>query len=162
MTVHWSYSRIFQATLPLEYQFSRAPDDLPISLLSRSYMVDLSMQKSMVTLNFDHTGTKMSNAMDARTLRSIALGQIHNGAGTCKFFSPHTGKVFTDIPISTTYQLPPRRRQVPDQLNLSYIEDTDKRHLLSYHIRALKEIPTIARPAIEELTNLTKKGVLTG
>ena len=37
----------------------------------------------------------MSNAMDARTLGSIALGQIHNGAGTCKFFSLHTGKVFT-------------------------------------------------------------------
>ena len=39
-------------------------------------------------------------------------------------------------------------------------------HLLSYHMtarRAMKEIPTIARPAIiEELTNLTKKGVLTG
>ena len=33
--------------------------------------------------------------MDARTLGSIALGQIHNGAGTCKFFSQHTGKVFT-------------------------------------------------------------------
>ena len=54
----------------------------------------------------------------------------------------------------------------PDRLNLSCLEDTDKGHLLSYHMtvrRAMKEIPTRARPAIiEELTNLTKKGVLTG
>ena len=252
----------------------------------------------------------MSNAMDARTLGSIALGQIHNGVGTCKFFSLHTGKVFTanhftvlpmtnlvvehlnkmarkdlkpparepvfrlhgtdlsdsppsvklddfspkeltqgppitvpvdetdednspieltdalpevldesthhilrsdkpirgveestveeqrehihvqyderthndnideempeliddseekDIPKTTTYQLPPRTRRAPDRLNLSCTEDTDKGHLLSYHMtarRAVKEIPTIARPAIiEELTNLTKKGLLTG
>ena len=39
--------------------------------------------------------TKMSNAMDARTLGSIALGQIHNEAGTSEIFSVHTGKDFT-------------------------------------------------------------------
>ena len=222
----------------------------------------------------------MSNAMDARTLGSIALGQIHNGVGTCKFFSLHTGKVFTanhftvlpmtnlvvehlnkmarkdlkpparepvfrlhgtdlsdsppsvklddfspkeltqgppitvpvdetdednspieltdalpevldesthhilrsdkpirgveestveeqrehihvqyderthndnideempeliddseekDIPKTTTYQLPPRTRRAPDRLNLSCTEDTDKGHLLSYHMTA--------------------------
>ena len=39
--------------------------------------------------------TMASNAMDARTLGSIALGQIHNGAGIREFFSLHTGKVFT-------------------------------------------------------------------
>ena len=69
------------------------------------------------------------------------------------------------IPTSTTYQLPPRTRRAPNRLDLLCIEDTDKGHLLSYHMtarRAMKEIPTIARPAIiEELTNLTKKGLLT-
>ena len=44
--------------------------------------------------------TKMSNTMDAGTLRSIALGQIYNGAGTCKFFSLHTGKVFTVLSMT--------------------------------------------------------------
>ena len=39
--------------------------------------------------------TKMSNSMEARTLGSIALGQIHHGTGTCKFLSLHTGKPFT-------------------------------------------------------------------
>ena len=38
---------------------------------------------------------KMSNSMEARTLGSIALGQIHNGTGTCKFLSLRTGKPFT-------------------------------------------------------------------
>ena len=33
--------------------------------------------------------------MEARTLGSIAPGQIHNGTGTCKFLSLHTGKPFT-------------------------------------------------------------------
>ena len=70
-----------------------------------------------------------------------------------------------DIPTSTTYQLPPRTRRAPDRLNHSCLEDTDKGHLLSFYMtarRAMKEILTIARPAIiEELTDLKKKGVCT-
>ena len=37
----------------------------------------------------------MSNSIEARTLGSIALGQIHNGTRTCRFLSLHTGKPFT-------------------------------------------------------------------
>ena len=65
-------------------------------------------------------------------------------------------------------QRPIRTKRAPERLNLSCIEDTytDKVHHLSYHMtarRAMKEIPDKARPAIiDELTNLTKKGVLTG
>ena len=39
--------------------------------------------------------TKMSNSMKARNLGSIALGQIHNGTGTCKLLSLHTVRPFT-------------------------------------------------------------------
>ena len=55
----------------------------------------------------------------------------------------------------------------PSKLNLSCIEEMymDKGRHLSYHItamRAMKEISYKAKPAIiDELTNLTKKGVLT-
>ena len=69
---------------------------------------------------------------------------------------------------AAAYQRPIRTKRAPERLNLSCIEDTDtdKGHHLSYHMtarRAMKEISDKARPAIiDELTNLTKKGVLTG
>ena len=37
----------------------------------------------------------MSNSIEARTSCFIALGQIHNGTGTCRFLSIHTGEPFT-------------------------------------------------------------------
>ena len=74
--------------------------------------------------------------------------------------------------IKTPAEIAPRRstrdRKAPDRLNLLCVEDSheEKTRLLSYHMtarRAMKEIPLQARPAIiDELTNLTKKGVLTG
>ena len=65
----------------------------------------------------------------------------------------------------TAYRRPIMTQRAPERLNLLCIKDmyTDKGHHLSYHMTARRVIPEKAKPAIiDELTNLIKKGVLTG
>ena len=90
--------------------------------------------------------TKMSNSMEARTLGSIALGQIHNGTGTCRFLSLHTGKLFTANHFTV---LPITDLVVKHLNNMAEKDKTPTREpILRLHGVDLSDEPPIPEPKI--------------
>ena len=65
------------------------------------------------------SNSKMSNSMDARTIGAIAIGQLHNGAGICRFYSLLTGKTFT----ADHFKVLPMNDDIIARLNAMALKD---------------------------------------